>query len=109
MKKNLFFATVLCIGLLAIINSCVKDTFTEEDAYAEQRKNTMLQDSIAKSNIELEAELSQQQALLLDSLAKVGGVINYSVAVVSASESSWWSSYFQWWWDKVQKWVLQEP
>ena len=103
MKKNLFFATVLCIGLLAIINSCVKDTFTEEDAYAEQRKNTMLQDSIAKSNIELEAELSQQQALLLDSLAKVGGVINYSVAVVSASESSWWSSYFQWWWDKGGK------
>jgi hypothetical protein len=94
MKKNLFFAAILCIGLLAIINSCVKDTFTEQDAYDQQRKSALQQDSIAKSNMELEAQLAQEQALLLDSLKKVGGVINYSVGVIVASESSWWSDYF---------------
>lgn len=103
MKKNLFFAAILCIGLLAVINSCVKDTFTEQDAYSEQRKTALQQDSIAKSQMEFEAQLAQEQALLLDSLKKVGGVINYSVAVVSASESSWWSSYYSWWWDKSGK------
>ncbi|HEX2976598.1 MAG TPA: hypothetical protein VHO68_11740 [Bacteroidales bacterium] len=70
----------------------MKDTFTEEDAYAEQRKNVMLQDSVEKSKMELEKKLAQDQILLLDSLKKVGGVINYSVAVVNASESSWWSN-----------------
>ena len=94
MKKNLLFGAILCIGLLAIINSCVKDTFTEQDAYNEQRKNALQQDSIAKSNMELEAQLAQEQALLLDSLKKVGGVINYSVGVVVASESSWLPTSF---------------
>jgi hypothetical protein len=103
MKKNLFFAAILCIGLLAVINSCVKDTFTEQDAYSEQRKTALQQDSIAKSQMEFEAQLAQEQALLLDSLKNVGGTINYSVAVVSASESSWWSSYYAWWWDKSGK------
>lgn len=102
MKKNLFFATILCIGLLAIINSCVKDTFTEQDAYDEQRKSALQQDSLAKSNMELEAQLAQEQALLLDSLKKVGGVINYSVGVVVASESSWWTDYIALW-DKGEK------
>jgi hypothetical protein len=94
MKKNLFFAAILCIGLLAIINSCVKDTFTEQDAYNEQRKTAVQQDSLTKSQMEFEAQLAQDQALLLDSLKKVGGVINYSVAAVVASESSWLSNYF---------------
>ena len=94
MKKNLFLGAILCIGLLAITNSCVKDTFTEQDAYNEQRKNALQQDSIAKSNMELEAQLAMDQALLLDSLKKVGGVINYSVATVNASESSWLPTAF---------------
>jgi len=89
MKKNLFLAAILCIGLTALFNSCVKDTFTEQDAYNEQRKNAQQQDSIAKSQMELEAQLAMEQALLLDSLKNVGGVINYSVGVVVASESSW--------------------
>jgi hypothetical protein len=96
MKKNLFFAAVLCIGLTALFISCDRDTFTELDAYSEQRKNEMLQDSITKSQLAFEAELTQKQALLLDSLKKVGGVINYSVGVVVASESSWlptWDMY----------------
>lgn len=91
MKKNLFLAAILCIGLTALFNSCVKDTFTEQDAYNEQRKAAITQDSIAKSQMEFEAQLAKDQALLLDSLKKVGGVINYSVAAVIASESSWWN------------------
>jgi hypothetical protein len=97
MKKNLSIAVLLFIGLLAFFSSCVKDTFTEGDAYSEQRKNELLKDSLAKSQLETEASLAQQQALLLDSLKKIGGVINYSVAAVVASESSWWSNYFAYW------------
>ena len=94
MKKNLFFAVILSIGLAALINSCVKDTFTEEDAYAQQRKNELLQDSLAQAKLLAEANLSTEQILLLDSLKKVGGVINYSVAAVIASESSWWNDWY---------------
>ena len=78
MKKNLSLAVILFIGLLAFVSSCVKDTFTEKNAYTEQQKLAMLTDSLQKS-----------QALLLDSLKKVGGVINYSVAAVLASDASW--------------------
>lgn len=81
MKKNLSLAIVLFIGLLAFVSSCVKDTFTEKNAYTEQQKLAILTDSLQKS-----------QALLLDSLKKVGGVINYSVAAVLASDASWLSS-----------------
>lgn len=93
MKKNLFSAVILSIGLAALINSCVKDTFTEEDAYAQQRKNELLQDSLAKAKLLTEANLTTEQIMLLDSLKKVGGVINYSVAAVIASESSWWNDW----------------
>lgn len=99
MKKNLTLSVILVIGLLAFISSCVKDTFTEQDAYSEQRKNELLQDSIAKSKLEMEASLTQEQILLLDSLKKVGGVINYSVAAVIASDASWWSNYFGYFYD----------
>jgi len=102
MKKNLTLAVILCIGLLAFIGSCTKETFTEKDAYSEQRKNEQLQDSIAKSQAEFEAGLSEKQILLLDSLKKAGGTINYSVATVVASQSSWWSNYFSYW-DKGEK------
>ena len=61
MKKNLFFAVILSIGLAALINSCVKDTFTEEDAYAQQRKNELLQDSLAQAKLLAEANLSTEQ------------------------------------------------
>lgn len=80
MKKNLSLAAVLFIGLLAFVSSCKKDTFTEKNAYTEQQKLALLTDSLAKSH-----------AVLLDSLKKVGGVINYSVAAVLASDASWLS------------------
>jgi hypothetical protein len=97
MKKNLYISVILFLGLLWAISSCVKDTFTEQDAYAEQRKAELLKDSLAKAQAASAANLSMQQILLLDSLKKVGGVINYSVDVVVASKSSWWSNYFAYW------------
>lgn len=81
MKKILFFMVILCIGLLTFISSCVKDKFTEKDAYSAQQNLVTLQDSLQKS-----------QELLRDSLKKSGGVINYSVGVILASDASWLSN-----------------
>jgi hypothetical protein len=80
MKKILFPVVILCIGFLAFISSCVKDTFTEKDAYSAQQDLITLQDSLQRS-----------QELLRDSLKNIGGVINYSVAAVLASDASWLS------------------
>ena len=82
-EKNLSLAVILCIGLLAFISSCVKDTFTEKDAFTEQQKLELLRDS-----------LQQGQELLRDSLKKVGGVINYSVGAILASDATWISNPF---------------
>jgi hypothetical protein len=81
MKKNLSLAVFLLIGLLAFVSSCVKDTFTEKDAFSAQTNLATLQDSLQRS-----------QALLLDSLKRSGGVINYSVAAILASDASWLSN-----------------
>ncbi len=81
MKKNLSIFVFLFIGILAFVSSCVKDTFTEKDAFTEQQKLAILNDSIQKS-----------QALLLDSLKKEGGVINYTVTAVLASDANWLSA-----------------
>jgi hypothetical protein len=81
MKKNLSVIVFLFIGILAFVSSCVKDTFTEKDAFAQQQNLATLNDSLAKS-----------QALLLDSLKKEGGVINYSVTAVLASDANWLSN-----------------
>lgn len=82
MKKILNLIIPVILGFMLMVSSCKKETFTEADAYASQTDLAILQDSIAKS-----------QALLLDSLRKVGGIINYSVAAVDASNSSWsWSN-----------------
>ena len=81
MKKNLSLAVFLLIGLLAFVSSCVKDTFTEKDAFSAQTNLATLQDS-----------LQRKQALLLDSLKHSGGVINYSVTAVLASDANWLSN-----------------
>ena len=82
MKKILSFSVILFIGLLTIISSCTKDKFTEQSAYNAQKNLASLQDSLTKSQI-----------LLRDSLKKAGGVINYSVAAVLASDASWISNW----------------
>jgi hypothetical protein len=81
MKKNLSFTVILFIGLLAFISSCTKDKFSEQDAYNAQKDLENLQDSLTKSQI-----------LLRDSLKNVGGVINYSVGVILASDANWISN-----------------
>jgi len=82
MKKLLNLLVLVILGFFILVSSCTKETFTEADAYASQADLALLQDSIAKS-----------QALLLDSLRKVGGIIDYSVAIVNASDASWsWSN-----------------
>jgi len=81
MKKILSFSVILFIGLLAFISSCTKDKFTEQSAYNAQKNLASLQDSLTKSQI-----------LLRDSLKNAGGVINYSVAAVLASDANWISN-----------------
>ncbi len=73
----LFFA-----GFIAFSSSCTKDVFTEEDAFGKQEDLELLKDSLATAN-----------ALLMDSLQKAGGIINYSVAVALGSDASWYSYY----------------
>lgn len=92
MKKNLIFGGILFIGLLAFISSCVKDTFSEKDAYAEQQKLAQLKDSLDKSQTVLKDSLSNRNVILRDSLKQVGGVINYSVSAVLASDATWLTS-----------------
>jgi hypothetical protein len=72
MKKNLSITVVLISGLLLSLSSCVKDTFTEKDAFTEQQKLEILRDS----------------------LKNVGGIIDYSVAAVLASDASWFTNYY---------------
>lgn len=67
-NKNLLLLSLAFIMITAsIFVSCKKEEFSEEDVYSEQK----------------------EFELLRDSLRTVGGVINYSVAVVDGSNSSW--------------------
>ena len=78
MKRIFLFAILIFIGFSAMITSCTKDVFTEKDAFGEQQKLELTRDS-----------LERNMELLRDSLRKVGGVINYSVGVVLASDAAW--------------------
>ncbi|OFX29911.1 MAG: hypothetical protein A2X08_08565 [Bacteroidetes bacterium GWA2_32_17] len=70
--KNLKFAFVLVVFAItaSYFTSCKKDKFTEEDA------------------INLQAAIDANYARLQDSLLKVGGVIHYSVNVVSVGNAA---------------------
>ncbi len=81
MKKVLFFSIFLFLGFFAFFTSCTKDVFTEKDAFGEQQKLELTRDSLSRS-----------MELLRDSLRKVGGVINYSVGAVLASDATWISN-----------------
>jgi hypothetical protein len=78
MKQILKIGILVFLGFVAFISSCTKDTFTEEDAYAKQQDLVLLQDSLAT-----------RQEFIRDSLQKMGGIINYSVAAVLASDAAW--------------------
>ena len=70
--KNLKFVFVLAVFVFtaSYFTSCKKDKFTEEDA------------------INLQAAIDANYARLQDSLLKVGGVIHYSVNVVSVGNAA---------------------
>lgn len=78
MKQILKIGILVFTGFIALISSCTKETFTEEDAYAKQKDLELLKDSLAT-----------RQLFVRDSLQKLGGVINYSVATVLASDAAW--------------------
>ncbi len=79
MKQIWKVGILVFTGFVALISSCTKDTFTEEDAFSKQQDLELLRDSLAT-----------RQEILRDSLQKVGGVINYSVATVLASDAAWY-------------------
>jgi len=62
MKKVFFTVTAIAVIMMTFMYGCKKDEFTEEDA------------------------LQQQSSL--DSLKKAGGIVNYTIKVISASNAS---------------------
>ncbi len=91
MKQILKFGILIFIGFFAFASSCTKDVFTEEDAYANQEDLTRLKDSLSTAQAMLNNEFAIEMELLRDSLKKTGGIIDYSVAAVLASDASWLS------------------
>ena len=81
MKKIIYLGILVLIGFIALVSSCQKDTFTEEDAYTKQTDLELLRDSLAQKQA--------RQEWIRDSLRHEGGVINYSVGAVLASDASW--------------------
>ena len=72
MRKFLLIQ-ILFVSILLIVLSCQKDEFTEEDAQNSQMDLIEFQDSLDR---------------IRDSLNHLGGIIQYSIDVVNASESS---------------------
>jgi hypothetical protein len=84
MKNLKVILQLFAIAFVVVIASSCRDEFTEKDAI-------QLQSDAAAEAAQLDASLSldQQRAmeLLRDSLARVGGVIQYTVSVVDAGDA----------------------
>lgn len=91
MKQILKFGILIFIGFFAFASSCTKDVFTEEDAYANQEDLELLKDSLAMAQAAMNNEFTVEMELLRDSLKKAGGIIDYSVMAVLATDASWLS------------------
>jgi hypothetical protein len=91
MKQILKFGILIFIGFFAFASSCTKDVFTEEDAYANQEDLEVLKDSLALAQAAMDHEYAMEMELLRDSLKKAGGIIDYSVVAVLATDASWLS------------------
>jgi hypothetical protein len=91
MKQILKFGILVFLGFFVFTSSCKKDVFTEEDAYASQEDLELLKDSLALAQATLDHEYTMEMELLRDSLKKAGGIIDYSVISVLASDASWLS------------------
>src|SRR6056297_3597592 len=73
MKSLNLLALLFLIAGLAMFTSCEDDEFTEEDAKDAYEETLVLEDSLQN---------------LRDSLEHVGGIIDYSVNVIDASNAS---------------------
>ncbi len=91
MKQILKFGILVFLGFFVFASSCKKDVFTEEDAYANQEDLELLKDSLAIAQATLDHEYTMEMELLRDSLKKAGGIIDYYVIAVLASDASWLS------------------
>jgi len=88
--KQIFRTGILLVaGFMLLFSSCTKDVFTEEDAFANQEDLELLKDSLAMAQAEMDHEYAIAMELLRDSLKKTGGIIDYSVAAVFASDAVW--------------------
>jgi len=91
MKQIFKIGILVFLGFIAFTSSCTKDVFTEEDAYANQEDLELLKDSLATAQAMLDNEFAMEMELLRDSLKKAGGIIDYSVIAVLATDASWLS------------------
>jgi len=89
MKQIFKLGILFLAGFIAFSSSCTKDVFTEEDAYANQEDLELLKDSLATAQAQMNNDFAIQMELLRDSLRRAGGVIDYSVIAVLASDASW--------------------
>jgi hypothetical protein len=78
-------------GFISFSTSCTKDVFTEQDAFTNQEDLELLKDSLALAQAKLNNDFAREMELLRDSLKKAGGIIDYSVAAVLASDAAWLS------------------
>ncbi len=89
LKTNLILLTTILV--VAIVTSC-RDEFTEQDAIT-AAKEAATSDQLAtedalKLQAELEGKLTADEIKLRDSLARLGGLIHYTVAVVDAGNAA---------------------
>jgi hypothetical protein len=89
MKQISKFGILLLIGFVVFFSSCQKDVFTEEDAFTNQQDLELLKDSLALAQAAMDHDYAIQMELLRDSLRKAGGIIDYSVIAVLATDASW--------------------
>jgi len=77
MKKLSLILLSAVLMVTMVITSCKKEAFSPGDAYDLQKKYDNFTDSLSKRN-----------NFIRDSLAKVGGIVNYTVAVIDGSAAA---------------------
>jgi hypothetical protein len=82
MKKILRFLSILFIGAVLLLPSCREQDFSELDV---ARDIIILEDSLAQA----EQAYADSIQMIRDSLAQVGGIIDFSVNLVNASGSGY--------------------
>lgn len=95
MKKSTLFTMVIL--LVAMLISCDKDEFNEEEAYQYEKDLLAVEKEIAAIKLEETRLILEQQALIQrvrDSLRANAGIINFSVNVVDAGNGGYVSGSY---------------